>query len=192
MGCNYLSLPLIPTSGTTLLIWLCDIKNSFINDHTTKTEILSCLSIKTAFRGMSSSIIKLRGSWHRIIFTGIPILVRRHLYIEMGRSSFYKIILNHFIYLKMIKASRSFIDVDQKQFRKYMDMNKVGSLHVCHGQVMAWGHFPYYCPFVKKFHQYYSHKAGNADLWCFCCCFFQTNKWVAGDLRRHETHVTFL
>ena len=42
------------------------------------------LNIKTVFPGTVISFIKIRRSWDRLIFIhGIPILVRRHLYIEM-------------------------------------------------------------------------------------------------------------
>ena len=42
------------------------------------------LNIKTFFRGMGISMLKIRLSQDLVIFnTGIPILVRRHLYIEM-------------------------------------------------------------------------------------------------------------
>ena len=44
-----------------------------------------CLSIKAVFPGMGLSIVKIRRSWHCLIFNiGIPILVRQHLYIKMA------------------------------------------------------------------------------------------------------------
>ena len=43
----------------------------------------SRLNIKTVFSGMMIPMLKIRRSWDRLIFNmGIPILVRRHLYIE--------------------------------------------------------------------------------------------------------------
>ena len=43
------------------------------------------LIINTVFPGVGISIIKIRGSWHRLVFImGIPILVRLHLYIKTG------------------------------------------------------------------------------------------------------------
>ena len=43
-----------------------------------------CFDIKTIFPGMRLSILKIRLSWDRLIFTmGIPILVRQHDYFEM-------------------------------------------------------------------------------------------------------------
>ena len=47
------------------------------------------LNIKTVFSGMRILIIKIRQSPDRLIFImGIPILVRRHLYTEMGPECF--------------------------------------------------------------------------------------------------------
>ena len=44
----------------------------------------SHLNIKTVFPGMGIPMLKIRRSWYRLIFNmGIPILVRRHLDIEM-------------------------------------------------------------------------------------------------------------
>ena len=43
-------------------------------------------NIKTVFPGMRISMLKIRRSWDRLIFImGIPILVRRHLYIETAK-----------------------------------------------------------------------------------------------------------
>ena len=45
----------------------------------------ACLNIKTVFPGIGIPIIKMRRLWDRLIFkTGIHILVRWHLYIEMA------------------------------------------------------------------------------------------------------------
>ena len=45
------------------------------------------LNIKTVFWGVGISIIKIRRALDSLIFTmGIPMLVRRHIYIETGPS----------------------------------------------------------------------------------------------------------
>ena len=51
----------------------------------TCTRPWPCLNIKTVFPGMGIPMLKIRRSWDRLIFKmGIPILVRRRLYIETG------------------------------------------------------------------------------------------------------------
>ena len=46
-----------------------------------------CLNIKTVFSRYGDSYVKIRWSWDHLIFNmGIPILVRRHLYIDMAPS----------------------------------------------------------------------------------------------------------
>ena len=60
------------------------------------TDAEPCLDIKTVFPGMGIPMLKIRRSQDRLIFNmGIPILLWRHLYIEMA-PSWYLPVMSHF------------------------------------------------------------------------------------------------
>ena len=70
------------------LIWsVHGYKEAITNQKVTNCVHLARLgsrpNIKTVFPGIGIRMLKIRRSWHRLIYNiGIPILVRRHLYIE--------------------------------------------------------------------------------------------------------------
>ena len=168
------------------------------------------LNIKTVFPCIGIPMLKIRRSQDRLIFNmGIPILVRRHLYIEtaplssMRNASIACVISMLRNHENTFHVSLTHFGVKGVNLQLFMDFGHSewltqwppACLDIVHDDVIKWKHLPRYWPFVRGIHRSTvnsSHQGQWRGALMFSLICARINGWVnnreAGDLRRHRCH----